>query len=245
MSIRKKLYVIFGSITVVLIVANVIMNVVTDNKIIAAQNDGNSEGQTQGYTDGYNGGNTIGYKEGNTIGYKEGNDKGYIEGDTEGYETGLTTGNDEGEIIGFVTGEKDGYQEGWKSGYQPSKTQGYNSGYSTGYTEVIDSDFLVHNVTYVRIMKMLDNSNVKTAEQLNNEFEDAGIRSGYVWVKYARGGGYGIALVAFDTIDKGIIFVKPWSHQIVYPEIGEDIFESLNIPPEDFDGTITNITISW
>ena len=245
MPAKKKLYVILGLIAVALIAASVIINIVLNNKIITAQENGNTDGQTRGYTDGYSDGNTVGYNDGNTIGYKEGNDKGYIEGDTEGYETGLTTGYDEGETTGFVIGEKDGYREGWMSAYQPGKTQGYDSGYSTGYTEVIDSDFPVYDVTYARVMKMLDNSNVKTAGQLNNEFEDAGIRSGYVWVKYARGGGYGIALVAFDTIDKGIIFVKPWSYQIVYPEIGEDIFELFDIPPEDFDGTITNITISW
>lgn len=237
MSAKKKLYVILGLIAAALIAASVIMNVVSDNKIITAQKNGNTDGQTQGYADGYD--------EGKTIGYKTGDDEGYIGGDTEGYETGLTIGYDEGGIIGFVAGEKDGYQEGWMSAYQPSQTQGYDSGYSAGYTEVIDSDFLVHNVTYVRIMKMLDNSNVKTAAQLNNEFEDTGIRSGYVWVKYARGGGYGIALVAFDTIDKGIIIVNPRSHQIVHPELGEDLFELLNIPPEDFDSTITSITISW
>ncbi len=237
MSAKKKLYVILGLIAVALIAASVIMNVVSDNKIITAQKNGNTDGQTQGYADGHD--------EGKTMGYKAGDDEGYIGGDTEGYGTGLTIGYDEGEIIGFVAGEKDGYQEGWRSAYQPSQTQGYDSGYSAGYTEVIDSDFLVHNVTYVRIMKMLDTSNVKTAEQLNNEFEDAGIRSGYVWVKLTNGGGYGIALVAFDTIDKGIIFVKPWSHQIVHPEVGEDVFELLNILPEDFDGTISSITISW
>lgn len=237
MSTKKKLYVILGLITVALIAASVIMNVVSGNKILTAQKNGNTDGQTQGYADGYD--------EGKTMGYKAGDDEGYIGGDTEGYETGLTIGYDEGEIIGFVAGEKDGYQEGWRSAYQPSQTQGYDNGYSAGYAEVIDSDYLVHNVTYVRIMKMLDNSNVKTAAQLNNEFEDAGIRSGYVWVKYARGGGHGRALVAFDTIDKGIIFVIPWSHQIVHPEVGGNLFVLLNIPPDGFDGTITSITISW
>jgi hypothetical protein len=55
------------------------------------------------------------------------------------------------------------------------------------------------------------------ATDLNNNAELAGLRCGFALLCYEKGQH---ALNAFETIDKGIIYVEPQTDEIVYPRVG-------------------------
>ena len=80
---------------------------------------------------------------------------------------------------------------------------------------------------------------------INNEFEEGGIRTGFVWVNFAEGGGMGASLIAFKTVDKGYIFIEPISHREVVPEVGKRFSELMGESYQGFDDTMIRIKIIW
>ena len=215
----RKWFNVLGIIAIVLIVASIIMAVFVQNRITTAQEDGSDEGEAQGYSDGYEEGSTAGYEtgseegygEGDAGGYEDGLETGYEEGKGEGYIQGFASGREEGLPIGYEAGIEEGYPSGDKAGYESGLEEGYTDGYASGFEEGIGTDYLVRNPTYNEVLDMLDESEATSAEQINNDFEAEGIRTGYVWANIAEGGGY--ILVAFETVDKGIIFIRPSSDE--------------------------------
>ena len=90
-----------------------------------------------------------------------------------------------------------------------------------------------------------------SAWQINNDFEVVFARAlgrgktGYVWVNFAKGGGAGYELVAFETVDKGLIIIVPTSHQEVELEVGKRFSELVGFATPYFDDTITLVTVIW
>ena len=201
----KKWPIILGIVVTIFIAASIIMTVHANNRVTTVQENGSNEGNTQGYSDGY--------KTGELVGYNSGNKKGYSEGDIEGYGGGFIEGDEEGRKTGYETGAKEGHEIGDREGYAMGSKDGYQNGHAAGFQETIGTDYLVRNPTYNEILDMLKKSDATSASQINNDFEDEGIRTGFVWVNFAEGGGMGTSLVVFETVDEGFIVIHPLSRQ--------------------------------
>ena len=81
-----------------------------------------------------------------------------------------------------------------------------------------------------------------------NHAEEEGIRCAYVTIHYPDGGH---AIVAFNTIDKGLIYIESQSDELVEPVIGEHYYQCV-IPKAgyyyeepDYDDTIEGLLVIW
>lgn len=162
-------------------------------------------------------------------------------GDEEGYNQGYVDGLEEGSRLG--------YQEGSKIGYARTNEGGSDSGNETGF-------YFLYNPTYadVRAMlaerqQMLAEGEKDSAEKTHNYAEANGIRSAYVRSQIARKAAEGMVylyeLVAFETIDKGLIIIEPASHREVKVEVGKRYSELNGSLARTYDDTITKVTIVW
>ncbi len=154
---------------------------------------------------------------------------GFEEGRTQGYETG------------FHEGSKAGYQEGSKIGYEMSQGKDF-SDEETGF-------YFTYNPTYDELQAILAESNKTTAMEINNFAEANGIRTAYVRCQIARKSTertvYIYNIVAFETVDRGFIFIRPRSHEEVKVEVGKSYSELNGFPTPPYNDTITKITIVW
>jgi predicted RNase H-like nuclease (RuvC/YqgF family) len=80
------------------------------------------------------------------------------------------------------------------------------------------------------------------AKDVNNNAEKEGIRTALVIV-YFKNGTH--ALVAFETIDKGLVFIEPQADKEVKVEIGIRYWVDNGFGKPDYDDTITKILIIW
>lgn len=159
-------------------------------------------------------------------------ERGYTEGYTQGYEEGLRQGGEAG------------YQEGSKTGYQEGKN-GYNDDNSDQGTD----SYFTYNPTYAEVQALLTESKMNYAQEIHDYAENKGIRTAYVRCKIARQATEEMLniyeLVAFETVDKGLIIIEPWSHKEVKVEVGQSYNELNGFPASPYDDTITEITIIW
>ena len=154
-----------------------------------------------------------------------------------GFEEGRTQGYD----AGFREGSGAGYQEGSKIGYEMSQDKDI-SDEETGF-------YFTYNPTYDELQAILAESNKTTAMEINNFAEANGIRTAYVRCQIARKSTertvYVYNIVAFETVDRGFIFIRPRSHEEVKVEVGKSYSELNGFPTPPYDDTITKITIFW
>ena len=86
------------------------------------------------------------------------------------------------------------------------------------------------------------------ASDVNNNAEEAGIRCAFVDVRFPNSAH---AIVAFDTVDEGIVFFDPLTDDLVRPVIGKEYWRCIEPKPgyyyeePTFDDTITDIIIIW
>jgi len=158
----------------------------------------------------------------------------YGRGQEEGYLTGYTAG--------FGEGNRVGYQEGSKVGYTKGKMTGDDSSNEDGF-------YFLYNPTYDEMRTILVAGETGSAKGIHDYVEANGVRVAYIRCPIAReaaeGRVYLYQLVAFETIDKGLIIIEPWSHREVKVEVGKS-YRGLNgFPPANYDDTITKITIVW
>ncbi len=156
-------------------------------------------------------------------------ESGFEEGHTQGYETG------------FHEGSKAGYQEGSKINYERSQDK--------DISDLGECFYLTYNPTYDELQAILAESNKTTAMEVNNFAEANGIRTAYVRVQIARKTTERVVhiyhLVAFETVDRGFIFIRPRSHEEIKVEVGKSYSELNGFPTPPYDDTITKITIVW
>jgi len=86
------------------------------------------------------------------------------------------------------------------------------------------------------------------AAEVCNNAEEKGIRCAYIIINYPDGGH---AIVAFDTIDRGLIYVEPQHDELVKPVIGEHYYQCVTpmsgyyYEEPDYDDTIEKILVIW
>ena len=122
--------------------------------------------------------------------------------------------------------------------------------------------YTIKDPTYSEMMSFLRADDTDKAEYVEDEYEctgfatdlcnsaeEEGIRCAYVTLKFP--GGTGHAIVAFDTIDKGLIYIEPQYDDLVRVEIGK-YFHKCVVPKAgylyekpDYDDTIEEVLIAW
>ncbi len=90
---------------------------------------------------------------------------------------------------------------------------------------------------------------VEFATDLCNRAEAIGIRCAYVSIRFPDGRGH--AIVAFDTIDKGLIYIEPQYDDLVEIEIGKPFYKCVVPKPgyiyekPSYDDTILKVMAAW
>ena len=157
------------------------------------------------------------------------------------HEYGFEEGRTQGYEAGFREGSGAGYQEGSKIGYEMSQDKDI-SDEETGF-------YFTYNPTYDELQAILAESNETTAIEINNFAEANGIRTAYVRCQIARKTAertvYVYHVVAFETVDRGFIIIRPRSLEEIEVEIGKSYSELNGFPTPSYDDTITKITIVW
>ncbi len=154
-----------------------------------------------------------------------------------GYTAGFSKGYDEG----IIRGNEAGYQAGSKLGYIAAGGEAVSIN-ETGY-------YFLYNPTYDEITSTLARSEMDSAQQILDYAKANGIRAAYVRVPIAReaseGRVYLYQLVAFETVDRGMIIIEPRSHREVRVETGMSYSALNGFPASPYDDTITKITLVW
>jgi len=116
--------------------------------------------------------------------------------------------------------------------------------------------------TYSALMRFLENDDTDKAEYIKGEYEcaefatnlcnraeDKDIRCAYVSLRFPDGRGH--AIVAFDTIDKGLTYIEPQYDDLVEIEIGKPFYQCV-VPSGDYtyeksdqDDTIEKVLVAW
>ena len=161
----------------------------------------------------------------NVIGHNLGHSRGYELGKVEGYDEGQSRGYD----IGHEEGRNKGYQEGYDAGHAQGYDTGYTEGYDAGYGEVSLTGKAYRNPSYQEMKDFLRRDKTDQhiyagaydcenfASDVCNNAEAEGIRAAVVVLEYEEGGH---DIVAFETTDKGLIFIEPQKDEEVKVEVG-------------------------
>lgn len=178
-------------------------------------------------------------------------------------------------VFGGTTGEKiaTAYDSGYNSGYaqiyevtyQQARDETYDTGYDKGYEiglgpgaeEATATLVELRNPTYSELGEFLTNDKTdfnsyikgkyvsfNFAADLNNNAEANGIRAAYVRI---RSGEWEHAIVAFETTDKGLIFIEPQSDREVELVVGKPYpWERVGaIKTAKGDDVIAEIQLIW
>ena len=121
--------------------------------------------------------------------------------------------------------------------------------------------YTIKDPTYKQMMKFIGGDKTDKKQYIEGEYvcknfaadacnraEEKGIRCAYVSIDYPDGGH---AIVVFNTIDRGLIYIEPQHDDIVNPVIGKHYYECVVPKPghyyeePDYDDTIKEILIIW
>ncbi|MFC1948997.1 hypothetical protein ACFLW0_02355 [Chloroflexota bacterium] len=157
--------------------------------------------------------------------------------DSSGYEEGYTQG--------YFQGQKDGSE----TGYQEGTMVGYAEGGGESSGANITGAYFIYNPTYSEMLDILGQDEMNTAKEIHDYAVVNGVRVAYVRCPIAReareGRVYLYQLVAFETVDRGLIIIEPKSHREVKVEVGKSYSELNDFPSPDYDDTVTKMTIVW
>jgi len=212
---------------------------------------GYAKGVPVGYTSGYANGTQIGYTNGYSIGNTAGYGIGYTAGNTDGYTTGYQTGNQIRETTGYASGLVVGNQTGYGLGEKTGYTIGYQKGWTTTGFNIKDPTYQ-EMLTFIRNDKTdqknyIDGSYVChdfTIDVKRNAF-NAGYRCFFVYIEMGK---YTVdpsahALVAFNTTDRGIVYIEPQTDMIMNVKVGQPYWDRTVYLAPSYDDTVTKIEL--
>jgi len=151
-----------------------------------------------------------------------------------------TTASTSGEKVmtAYDSGYDLGYAQTYEIGYQKAHAEAYYNGYDKGYeiglgindNGEVGSRVEIGNPTYEELIEFLARDETDSnpfisgeyvcfdfAAELNNNAEASGVRAAYVRIRSEE---WAHAVVAFETVDKGLVFVEPQSDTEVELVIG-------------------------
>ena len=150
-----------------------------------------------------------------------------------------------------------GYQEAYGEAYDKGYDKGYEIGLETGSKAGVATRVELYNPTHKEMREFLARDKTDSnpfvigeyvcsdfAAQLNNNAEADGIRVAYVRIRSKE---WGHAVVAFETADRGLIFIDPQSDRAVELVIGEPYPWYLvgAVSPTSYYDPIVEIQIIW
>jgi hypothetical protein len=153
----------------------------------------------------------------------------------------------------YGAGEDAGYDAGYTSG----KTDGYDEGVqaSLGHGYTLRDPTYQEAVSFIGQDRTDENEYVEDvyvcshfARDVDNNAEGAGFRCAYVDIRYPDGGH---SIVAFDTVDEGLVYFDAITDERVKPVIGERYYKCVEPKPgyyyeeSSFDDTIMDILVIW
>ena len=163
-------------------------------------------------------------------------------------------------FLGHMYGYQKGHQASYNEAYNQGKDEGYQAGYEAGYKpspeQETSSEYALSNPTYQEMKTFLaqDTTDSKTyaedeyvcvdfAAAVNNNAEAEGIRCAIVDIFHPEG--YGHTIVAFETTDRGLIFIEPQFDREVKLVIGNSYSQANKFTPAPRDDTINRFVVIW
>ncbi len=150
-------------------------------------------------------------------------------------------------IIGFAA---------YYIGYTLGDSSGYDDGYNNGVIAGIGTGYDLRDPTYSEMKQFLredatDNNEyiegsytcTDYSADLNNNAIQAGYNAAYAYIEYPDGTGHAIA--AFQTVDKGLIFVEPQYDEEVQVVIGSSYSEQNGYQVSEHDDTVIRYVLVW
>ena len=187
------------------------------------------------------------------VAYSQGETFGYIDGYNQGYAAGQEGGYSSGEVEGYHLGEQEGYEEGYLAGKADGYDEGVKASLGHGYT--------IEDPTYKQAIEFLEEDRTNEnefaeetylcshfARDVCNNADSEGLRCAYVGLIYPEGGH---AIIAFNTLDEGLIYFDPQSDERATPIIGKRYYKCMDPKPGYFyeepphDDTILDILVIW
>lgn len=183
----------------------------------------------------------------------------YTVGDAAGFDEGYKAGEKVGYIAGNDDGYSDGYNLGHDEGYSEGETVGYNQGYETGYDEGVGAGtghgYCLSDPTYAQALSFMaadptdhnhydDDSYVCShfSRDVCNNAEAAGWRCAFVEIRFEDSGH---SIVAFDTIDRGLIYIEPQFDDVVTVAIGQRYSQLNDYVIPGYNDIIQDILVIW
>lgn len=170
-------------------------------------------------------------------------------------------------LLSYIYGKNNGYDAGYQAAqnvslsqtYEEGKDEGYQAGYKAGHASGLSegaTDNNPRNPTYLEMQGFLDQdaTSSKTyikdeyvctdfSAAVNNNADALGIRCAIVDIFYPKG--YGHTIVAFETTDRGLIFVEPQFDHEVNLIIGKSYSQTNNYSPPPEDDIIKRFLVIW
>ena len=162
---------------------------------------------------------------------------------------------------GYQEGHAETYSDAYQVAYREAHSRGYDKGYEISLLRLLKGDapsqVELHNPTYAELRQFLTRDQTDAnpfvrgqyvcfhfAADLNNNAEASGIRAAYVRIHSEE---WGHAVVAFDTVDRGLVFIEPQSDKDVELVIGRAyLWQSAGADrPVYYDSAIDEIQIIW
>ncbi len=181
----------------------------------------------------------------------------YISATGRIYSDKITAAYEDSYDKGYAQTYDVGYQEAYGKAYDKGYDKGYEIGLETGSKEGVATRVELSNPTYKELKEFLASDKTDSnpfisgeyvcsdfAAQVNNNAEAGGIRVAYVRI---RGKKWAHAVVAFETVDRGLIFIEPQSDREVELVIGKPFpwYVIGAISPLTSHDPITEIQIIW
>jgi len=122
--------------------------------------------------------------------------------------------------------------------------------------------YTIKDPTYRQMVSFIEKDKTEREQYIEDEYicqdfamdvcnhaEEEGIRCAYVNILFPDGKGH--AIVAFNTIDRGLVYIEPQTDELVEPRIGKHYYKCVIAKPgsrwvrPDHDDTIERIIIIW
>ena len=168
----------------------------------------------------------------------------YIYGKGKGYHAGYEVGQETSYSQGYSQGKDEGYRIGYKAGSESNLGDSTSIGYdliNPSYQEM--KAFLAQDITnsktYIKDKYVCSDFSA----EVNNNAEAQGIRCAIVDMFYPEG--YGHTIVAFETTDRGLIFVEPQYDDEVVLIVGKSYSQVNNYIRPPHDDTVRRFLIMW
>uniref|UniRef100_A0A6M3X5Y8 Uncharacterized protein n=1 Tax=viral metagenome TaxID=1070528 RepID=A0A6M3X5Y8_9ZZZZ len=211
--------------------------------------DGFDDGQQQGYNTGYNTGYATGEESGKKEGYKTGRSEGYEEGQTYGWLMGRSEG--------YTTGHQEGYEEGHRIGYDEGFDTGNETAYTIAYTKGIiegaGRGYTLRDPTYREARTFISTDGTDRHKYIDDVYDckhysrdfiinamKQGYHCFYVIIGFSDGAH---ALVAFNTTDRGMVYIEPQSDRFMKVKVGMVYWNRDIYRAPSWDDTVTKIVL--